>query len=214
MKHLLRTTQLKWSITGFSIICLIGIVFLVNPRVDASTSKKTSSTEIIKSNNNNNNSTIESGQKTNNTAENNSSGETRDKEDYLTSLNIILPQNWSIDNSQKSEYVIKDEKSEGLGLIDAFDYVDDFDLLKQKPNHSSVTKDEYINIPLGKCRLITLDSDNGTASSGITGTHNQYYAAIPVNEKVIYVLSFDKNDKKSETKEQFIKILKSLIIRR
>lgn len=79
-----------------------------------------------------------------------------------------------------------------------------------KPNHSSIINDEHIDISLGKCILITLDADNGTATSGITGTHNDYYAIIIVKGSFVYTLEFCKDDKKLETKEQFIEILKNL----
>lgn len=66
---------------------------------------------------------------------------------------------------------------------------------------------------MGGCRLYTLDFDNGTAASGITGTHNDYYAIITIKQKAIYIFEFSKNDKKPQTKEQFIEILKNLSLR-
>lgn len=185
--------SLKWSMIGLVIIALIGLACLMNPKVAASPYNKTTATDSIILNTNN-------------------SSQTGNKEDYLKFLNIILPQNWNVDKSQQLSYGIKDEKGENRGYIGTMDYVDNFDFLKQMPNHSSVAKDEYIDIPFGKCRLITLDADNGSAASGLTGTHYAYYAAIPVKGNAIYVLNFTKNDKKAETKSQFIGILKNLSI--
>jgi hypothetical protein len=128
----------------------------------------------------------------------------------LTALNVVLPQNWHLNTSDKVQYNFVDEKGENRGWIISSKYEDDFDFKNVKPNHSSIINDEYIDIPLATCRLFTLDADNGTAASGITGTHNDYYAIIIIKEKIIYKLEFSKNDKKSQTKEQFIEILKSL----
>jgi hypothetical protein len=130
--------------------------------------------------------------------------------DSLALLNIALPKNWKIDKSEKVVYNLLDEKGENRGTVSAINYMDNFNYLTQMPNHSSVTNDEYIDIPLGKSRLITLDSDNGTAASGITGTHDTYYASLPIKGKTIYMLNFTKKDKNPETKSQFIEILNKL----
>ena len=66
---------------------------------------------------------------------------------------------------------------------------------------------------MGKCRLITLDSDNGSAASGFTGTHDTYYASVPIKGKAIYMLNFTKNDKNPESKNQFIEVLKNLSLK-
>ncbi len=97
-----------------------------------------------------------------------------------------------------------------VGYIYAYKYVNKFDLLTQKPNHSTLIKDENLDINLGKCRLLTLDCDNGTAASGISGTHNEYYAEVSFEGKAIYMLTFNKNDKDNSTKNQFVEILKGL----
>ncbi|WP_150106523.1 hypothetical protein [Paenibacillus sp. JDR-2] len=55
--------------------------------------------------------------------------------------------------------------------------------------------------------MITLDADNGTAASGITGTHDVYFAIIPIKDKVIYVLEYSSMDKNPETKQLFMEIL-------
>lgn len=131
----------------------------------------------------------------------------------LLLLNIVLPENWSLDRSQKVVYNFLDEKGENKGTIHASNYLDNFEFLTQMPNHSAVTNDEYIDIPLGMCRLITLDSDNGSAASGLTGTHDTYYASISIRGKAIYMLNFTRNDKKPETRNQFIEILKKLSLK-
>jgi len=115
-----------------------------------------------------------------------------------------------LNESEKVEYSLIDEKGNSIGTVNAIKYMDKFDILTQMPNYSSVTNDEYISIPLGKCRLITLDSDNGTAASGLTGTHDTYYASVPIKGKAIYILDFTENNKKPETKNQFIDMLKNL----
>lgn len=203
--------SVKRSITGIVLITLIGLVCLVNPKADARTAKELQDTDIISSNTNK--SIAKSPQRANNTDESNNSSQAENKENYLSLLSIILPQNWSIDKNQQVSYDIKDAKGESRGSIDTADYVDNFDALTQMPNHSSVSKDEYIDIPLGKCRLITLDADNGTAASGITGTHDAYYATIPIKGKIIYILNFTENNTKSENRENFVKILKNLSIK-
>lgn len=131
----------------------------------------------------------------------------------LLLLNIVLPKNWKLNKSEKVVYNFIDEKDENRGTVNAINYMDNYDLLTQKPNHSSVTNDEYVNIPLGKCRLITLDSDNGTPSSGLTGTHDAYYASLPIKGTAIYIINFTKNDKKPETKNQFIEVLNKLSLK-
>ena len=105
----------------------------------------------------------------NNTVLNTNTDEMVNNLDGLLLINIVLPKNWKLDKSEKAEYSFIDEKGENKGTVNAITYMDNFDFLTQMPNHSSVTKDEYINIPLGRCRLITLDADNGTAASGNYG---------------------------------------------
>ncbi|WP_127532698.1 hypothetical protein [Paenibacillus kobensis] len=81
------------------------------------------------------------------------------------------------------------------------------------PNHSSIEREEAIDLPIGKCQLITLDADNGPAASGLTGTHNVYYAIISVNEEVIYMFNLTWNDKAEETKDLFIGLLNKLSLK-
>lgn len=146
----------------------------------------------------------------NNTNNNNDTNEIVNNPDSLLLLNIMLPENWKLDKSEKVVYNFIDEKGENRGTVSAINYMSNYDFLTQKPNHSSVINDEYINILLGKCRVITLDSDNGTPSSGLSGTHDTYYASLPIKGKAIYVISFTKNDKKPETKIQFIELLNKI----
>jgi len=146
----------------------------------------------------------------NNEASVKSTNKQTDSNYNLTSLNIVLPANWNLDTSDKVQYKFADEKGKTRGWVSSMKYEEDFDFSKVKPNHSSIINDEYIDIPLGKCRLVTLDADNGTAASGITGTHNDYYAIISLKDKIIYVLEFSQNDKKPQTKEQFKEILNNL----
>ena len=128
----------------------------------------------------------------------------------LTTLNIVLPPNWHLDTSAKVEYFFVDDKGENVGWVTSYKYTENFDFSNVKPNHSSIINDEYIDIPLDKCKLFTLDADNGTAASGITGTHDDYYAVITLKDKVIYELEFSLNDKKPQTKSIFIDMLKKL----
>ncbi|MDF2533019.1 MAG: hypothetical protein K0Q65_2600 [Clostridia bacterium] len=152
-------------------------------------------------------------QNTSNDINYNNTSEIINNPDSLSLLNIVLPENWELDKSEKVVYKFMDEKGNDIGTVGAINYIDKFDLLTQKPNHSSVINDEYINIPLGKCRLITLDTDNGTAASGFTGTHDTYYASVSIKERAIYMLSFTKNNKSPETKNEFIEVLKNLSLK-
>lgn len=129
----------------------------------------------------------------------------------LTSLNIKLPANWRLNTNDKVQYKILDDKGKEKGWILSIKYRKDYDFrLNDKPNHSSIINDEYVDIPLATCRLFTLDSDNGTAASGITGTHNVYFAIMTIKDKVIYIFEFSNNDKSPQTKEQFLEILKDI----
>jgi beta-lactamase regulating signal transducer with metallopeptidase domain len=129
----------------------------------------------------------------------------------LTSLNIVLPQNWHLDTTDKVRYCFVDDKGINRGWAYSDKYKDDFDFTNDAmPNHSSIINSELLDIPLGECRLYTLDTDNGTAAEGATGTHDDYYAVITVKQKVNYILEFSKNDKNPQTKEQFIEILKNI----
>jgi hypothetical protein len=67
-----------------------------------------------------------------------------------------------------------------------------------------------IDTPIGSGKLYTLDADNGTAASGQTGTHDVYFAVIPIQDNIIYVLEFSKHDKEAASKMIFIDLLKGL----
>lgn len=190
----------KYLIIVFSILLFSGCQNKANV-INESTVKATKPQQISATNLNNN------------TDKNNNEKEIVNNADSLLLLNIVLPENWKLDKSEKVVYNFIDEKGENRGTVTAINYMDNYDFLTQKPNHSSVTNDEYINIPLGKCRVITLDSDNGTPSSGLTGTHDTYYASLPIKGKAIYIISFTKNDKKPETKIQFIELLNKISLK-
>jgi hypothetical protein len=129
----------------------------------------------------------------------------------LTALNIVLPTNWHLDTSAKVQYLFVDDKGVSRGWVISNQYTDNYTF--PQPNHSSIINDEYIDIPLGKCRLYTLDADNGTAAQGITGTHDDYYAVITLKNKAIYLLEFSLNNKDPNVKKQFIDILGKLSLK-
>lgn len=132
----------------------------------------------------------------------------------LSTLHMDLPANWGLDTSDPKVYVIKDEQGEARGEVSASEFVENFDFKKMAmPNHSSLTSEEELDIPMGTSRLFTLDADNGSAASGLTGTHDTYYAVIPHKEEILYILNFSNNDKAAETKQEFIGILTSLRIK-
>jgi hypothetical protein len=127
----------------------------------------------------------------------------------LTSLHIVLPTNWHLDTEDKWQYNFVDGKGKNMGWIIAGKYKEDA-FSEWKPNHSQIIDNELIETILGKCRVFTLDTDNGTAASGIVGTHNSYYAIIPVKNSIRYIIEFSQHDKRPETKNLFINILKKL----
>lgn len=130
----------------------------------------------------------------------------------LTTLNIVLPKDWNLNTSAKVQYFFVDAKGESRGWIMSYKYTENF--IFPKPNHSTIINDEYIDIPLGKCRLYTLDADTWTAAQGYTGgTHDDYYAVITLKDKVIYTVEFSMTDKNANTKKQFINILKKLSLK-
>lgn len=156
----------------------------------------------------------ESNAQINNSSINNLDKVNNNNNNDLTSLNIKLPSNWHLDTSDKVQYYFTDEKGEKRGFVALSAYKDKGSFDFEKPNHSSVINDEYIDIPLGKCRLITLDADNGTAASGVTGTHNEYYAVIPIKDKGVYTINLlNYDNKNNQSKEQFIKILNSISLK-
>ncbi|WP_040951459.1 hypothetical protein [Gorillibacterium massiliense] len=128
----------------------------------------------------------------------------------LSHLHIDLPKGWALADSDPLQYSFIDPKQNPVGSIAPRDSGSYKFNETDKPNHSSVTADETFDIPAGKCQFITLDMDNGTAASGITGTHDIYYGIITVPGKAVYVLELTRNDKESETKDLVIGILKSI----
>jgi uncharacterized protein YceK len=140
-------------------------------------------------------------------------GQQKDTTYELTSLNIELPKGWKLDTTDEMQFNFVDDKGDKKGWVIADKFNDNNTFTEWKPNHSEITGDENIDIPLGKCRLFTLDADNSTAASGVTGTHNDYYAIIPMNSSIRYIFEFSQNDKNSQTKEQFIEILKNIKIK-
>jgi hypothetical protein len=128
----------------------------------------------------------------------------------VSSLNISLQPQWHLHFENNNYSDIMDDKSLKIGWISARKYEKDFDFKQVKPNHSSIIHEESFDIPIGKCDIFTLDVDNGSAASGLTGTHNEYDAVIQIENKVIYMMSFSLNDKDNETKQKFIDILKKI----
>ena len=103
----------------------------------------------------------------------------------LSSLDISLPANWKLESENQIAHNFVNENGENAGYLFINEYDSTYNLMTQKPNHSSVTGDENFDVPLGKCRLLTLDADNGTAASGITGTHNEYLASVSIKDKAV-----------------------------
>ncbi|WP_042200502.1 hypothetical protein [Paenibacillus camerounensis] len=128
----------------------------------------------------------------------------------LSSLVIELPAGWELDRGDKLNYLMMNERGEAAGRISSSPYEANYEFKHAMPNHSSIINDETIQLPAGSCRLITLDADNGTAASGITGTHNTYYGVVSVKDKVIYILDFTNLDKDPKSKQQFIDILNTI----
>ncbi|MFC5402982.1 hypothetical protein [Cohnella soli] len=112
--------------------------------------------------------------------------------------------------AERFDASVIDENGVILENVVTYPYSDDFDFKSYKPNHSEITNEEAIDTPIGSGKLYTLDADNGTAASGLTGTHDVYYAVIPIRDKVIFVLEFSNFDKEEASKKQFIDLLKRL----
>lgn len=130
----------------------------------------------------------------------------------LSSLEMELPEKWQLAESPSFKvYDIIDEHGEARGQVSSAPYMENFDFKSQAmPNHSSLTAEEELELPIGKGRLYTLDADNGTAASGKTGTHDTYYAVIPIQDEMIVILDYSNYDKAAQTKQEFIRILSSL----
>jgi hypothetical protein len=133
-----------------------------------------------------------------------------DSEYDASKLELPLPKGWSLSTGDLFGASITDDNGVNLGSVVTYPYTDDFDFRFYKPNHSEITNEETIDTPIGSAKLFTLDADNGTAASGLAGTHDVYYAVIPIQDRIVYVLEFSKHDKEAETKVQFIGLLNGL----
>ncbi|WP_337099154.1 hypothetical protein [Paenibacillus sp. YIM B09110] len=132
----------------------------------------------------------------------------------VSNLELPLPKGWHLSADDRFGASITDENGISMGSVVTYPYTDDFDFRSYKPNHSVMTNEEAIDTPIGSGKLYTLDADNGTAASGLTGTHDVYFAAIPIQDSIIYVLEFTKHDKEVASKKQFIAILNGLRLKK
>ncbi|WP_274651202.1 hypothetical protein [Paenibacillus humicola] len=133
-----------------------------------------------------------------------------DSEYGVANLKWTLPQGWSLKIESRSYASLIDEYGVKIGSVSTYPYADDFDFKLYKPNHSEITSTEAIDTPIGNGKLYTLDADNGPAASGLTGTHDVYFAVITLQNNMIYVLEFSKHDKEASTKKQFVGLLNGL----
>ncbi|WP_426453895.1 hypothetical protein ACP26L_15820 [Paenibacillus sp. S-38] len=133
-----------------------------------------------------------------------------DSEYDVSNLGFILPKGWNLSTGDRFYASLTDENGMNLGSIITYPYAEDFDFKFYKPNHSEITNEELIDTPIGSGKLYTLDADNGTAASGLTGTHDVYFAVIPIQDKIINVLEFSKHDKEAASKKQFVGLLSGL----
>lgn len=129
----------------------------------------------------------------------------------VSHLELTLPDGWSL-NIDRFGASFADENGINMGGIVTYPFAKDFNFEMYKPNHSEITNEEAIDTPIGSGKLYTLDADNGTAASGITGTHDVYFAVVPFQDKIIYVLEFTMHDKEAASKEQFVRLLNGLQI--
>jgi hypothetical protein len=132
----------------------------------------------------------------------------------VSDLELPLPKGWNWSAEDRYSASIADENGVNLGRVVTYPYADDFDFRFYKPNHSEITNEETIDTPIGNGTLYKLDADNGTAASGVTGTHDVYYAVIPIQDRIVYVLEFSKHDKEAATKKQFIGLLNGLRLKK
>ncbi|NTZ16248.1 hypothetical protein EXW96_01195 [Paenibacillus sp. JMULE4] len=137
-----------------------------------------------------------------------------DSEYDVSNLELTLPKGWNLNTEDRFGASLTDENGVNLGSVVTYPYADDFDFKFYKPNHSEITNEEAIDTPIGSGKLYTLDADNGTAASGLTGTHDVYFAVIPIQDKIIYVLEFSKHDKEAASKKQFVGLLNGLRLKK
>ncbi|MGG1638697.1 hypothetical protein [Paenibacillus sp. NRS-1760] len=135
-------------------------------------------------------------------------------ENGISNLELTLPKGWNLNMEDHFGASLTDENGINLGSVVTYPYTDDFSFNMYKPNHSEITYEEVIDTSIGSGKLYTLDADNGTAASGLTGTHDVYFAVIPIQDKKIYVLEFTKHDKEASTKKQFISLLNGLQLKK
>lgn len=137
-----------------------------------------------------------------------------DSEYDVSNLELTLPKGWSLSTGGRFNASLTDENGMTVGSVVTYPYADDFDFKFYKPNHSEITNEELIDTPIGSGKLYTLDADNGTAASGLTGTHDVYFAVIPIQDKIIYVLAFSMHDKEATSKKQFVGLLSGLRLKK
>lgn len=137
-----------------------------------------------------------------------------DLEYDVSHLELSLPKGWSLSIEDRYAASITEENGVQIGSVVTYPYADDFDFEFYKPNHSEMTNEETIDTPIGSGKLYTLDADNGTAASGLTGTHDVYFAVIPIQDQLIYVLEFSKKDKEAASKKQFSSLLNGLQLKK
>ncbi|OME77194.1 hypothetical protein BK120_27085 [Paenibacillus sp. FSL A5-0031] len=135
-------------------------------------------------------------------------------ENGISNLELTLPKGWNLNTENQFGTSLADENGINLGSVVTYPYTDDFSFNMYKPNHSEITHEEEIDTSIGSGKLYTLDADNGTAASGLTGTHDVYFAVIPIQDKIIFVLEFTKHDKEASTKKQFISLLDGLRLKK
>jgi len=128
----------------------------------------------------------------------------------VSNLELSLPKGWNLNTEDHFGSSLTDENGINLGSVVTYPYADDFNFKMYKPNHSEITNEEVIETSIGNGKLYTLDADNGTAASGLTGTYDVYFAVIPIQDKIIYVLEFSNHDKKAASKKQFTSLLNEL----
>ena len=137
-----------------------------------------------------------------------------DSEYDVSNLELPLPKGWNSSTEDRFGASITDENGVNLGSVVTYPYADDFDFRSYKPNHSEIINEETIDTPIGSGKLYTLDADNGTAASGLIGTHDVYFAVIPIQDRIVYVLEFSKRDKEAASKMQFIGLLNGLRLKK
>ena len=172
--------SIKWPLFGVVLVILLGTAAFMIPKEDLARKNSAHSHSLVNNPN------------------------------MLALLEAELPDGWQLDKREKVVYYFLNEKGESRGSVSAYQFKENFELLTQMPNHSTVEYDEWVELPLGKARFITLDADNGPAASGAVGTHDVYYASIAIEGKAIYILDFTEYDKNPDTRTRFIEILSRL----